>query len=139
MVMVIGAFTAVSAIVLSFVMHTPWFLILFLPGAMAIGGGALVLRGARRSQMRIDAAGFTWAGFFGAQRSVRWTELDRIMPPTPDDRLLVGFALLRDGRWIPVRAVWEPAAWPVMWRAPHVAPVYHALIAAHQEWLARHR
>lgn len=58
-VMVIGVLAGIAAIVLSVVMETAGFLALFIPAALALGGGAFILRGARRSRMHIDSTGFT--------------------------------------------------------------------------------
>lgn len=139
MVMLIGILAVVAAVVLSLVMGTAGFLALLIPAALALGGGAFILWGARRSRLRIDADGFVWAGFVGAQRSVRWQSLERLMPPTPGDRRLVAIALLRDGTRVPVHALWEPATFPsVLSGGPDHSEVQNALLSAHQRWIAAH-
>lgn len=139
-VMVIGVLAGIAAIVLSVVMETAGFLALFIPAALALGGGAFILRGARRSRMHIDSTGFTWAGFLGQQQSVRWDALHRIAPPTSGDRRLVALALLRDGTTVPVRALWEPPTLPsALTVGPNHAEVYGTLVTAHQRWLAARR
>lgn len=140
MVMVIGICAAIAAVVLSLVMETAAFLALLIPAVLALGGGAFVLWGARRSRLRIDAEGFVWAGFVGAQRAVRWQMVQRLMPPAPEDPRLVAMVLLRDGTQVPLQALWEPATFPVSLAggADHSA-AQNALIAAHRQWLATHR
>lgn len=140
MVMVIGVLGAIAAVVLSLVMETFGFLALLIPAALALGGGAFVLWGAHRSRLSIDADGFVWAGFVGAQRSVRWQLLERLVPPAPGDRRLVATALLRDGSQVPVRALWEPATFPAaLSGGPDHSEVQNALISAHRRWLAGYR
>lgn len=136
LVMLIGVGTAITAVVLTLVLGEAGFLALLIPAVLALGGGAFVLWGARRSRLRIDAAGFRWAGLVGAEQSVRWEQLQRIAPPTPGDRRLVAFALLHDGTAVPVRALWEPATVPsVLSGGPDHPAVQHALVTAHQQWL----
>lgn len=140
MVMVIGILAAIAALVLSFVLETIGFLFLLIPAALALGGGAFVLWGARRSRLRIDADGFVWAGFVGAQRSVRWQMLERLVPPAPGDPRLVATALLRDGTPVAVRALWAPATFPAsLGGGQDHSEVQNALIAAHRHWLAGQR
>lgn len=140
MVMLVGVLAAIAAVVLSLVMETAGFLALLIPAALALGGGAFVLWGARRSRLRIDADGFTWAGFVGAQRAVRWQVLERLVPPAPGDRRLVATALLRDGSRVPVRALWEPATVPsALSGGPDHSQVQNALLSAHRQWLAGNR
>ena len=111
MVMGVGVLTAVAAVVLSLVVGTAGFLALLIPAVLALGGGAFVLWGALRSRLRIDAEGFVWAGFVGAERSVRWPMLERLVPPAPGDHRLVATALLRDGTQVPC-ALWQPVTFP---------------------------
>ncbi len=140
MVMVVGVLAAIAAVVLSLVMETPGFLALLIPAVLALGGGAFVLWGALRSRLRLEKDGFVWAGFVGAQRSVRWQELARLEPPAPGDHRLVATALLRDGTRVPVRALWEPATRPsVLSGAQDHSEVQNALLSAHRRWLAGHR
>lgn len=140
MVMVIGVLAAIAAVVLSVVVGTAGFLALLIPAALALGGGAFILWGTRRSRLRIDGEGFVWAGFVGAQHSVRWQLLERLVPPTAGERALVATALLRDGSQVPVRALWEPATLPVALRGgPEHSEVLSALITAHRSWHARDR
>lgn len=140
MVMVLGVLAAIAAVVLSLVLESPGFLALLIPAALALGGGGVVLRGALRSRLRIDADGFVWAGFLGAERSVRWQSLERLLPPTPGGRRLVAIALLRDGALVPVHALWEPPLLPsALGGGPDHAAVQHALLSAHQRWIAAHR
>ena len=139
LVMGIGVLGAVAAVVLALVLE-PGFLILLIPAALGVGGGAFVLWGARRSRLRIDAEGFVWSGFVGPQRSVRWQMLERLVPPAPGDRRLVATALLRDGTQVPVRALWEPATFPSsLSGGPDHSAVQDALLSAHRGWLAGHR
>ncbi|MDN5901421.1 MAG: hypothetical protein L0H74_15330 [Brachybacterium sp.] len=140
LVMLVGILAAIAAVVLSLVLETAGFLALLIPAALALGGGAFVLWGARRSRLRIDADGFVWAGFIGAQRSVRWQVLEQLVPPAPGDRRLVTTALLRDGSRVPVRALWEPATVPSASSggADH-SEVQNALLSAHRRWLAGNR
>lgn len=140
MVMVVGVLAAIAAVVLSLVMETAGFLALLVPAVLALGGGSFVLWGARRSRLRIDADGFVWAGFVGAQRSVRWQLLERLVPPAPGDQRLVATALLREGTQVPVRALWVPATFPSMLSGgPDHSEVQNALVSAHRQWLAAHR
>lgn len=140
MVMLIGVGAAVTAVVLTLVLGEAGFLALFIPALLALGGGAFVLWGARRARLRIDAQGFTWAGFVGAQQAVRWEQLQRIAPPSPGDPRLVALALLHDGTVVPVRALWEPPTLPSsLSGGPDHAAVQRALISAHQQWLAPRR
>lgn len=140
LVMLFGVLAALTAVILSLAMQTAGFLLLLVPAAFGVGAGAFVLRGARRSRLRIDAEGFVWAGFVGAERAVRWQELDRLLPPGPGDPRLVATALLRDGTPVPVRALWEPATVPsVLSGGPEHSEMQNALLAAHRHWLAAHR
>lgn len=138
--MLMGVGGLITGIVLCFVMNTVAFMFFVFPAALGFAGGALVLWGARRSRLQIDASGFTWAGFFGTERSVRWDQLQQIVPPTPGYPRLIAFALLRDGSWVPVEALWEPPTLPsVMGGGPDHADVHDALVAAHRTWLAGYR
>lgn len=140
MVMVIGVLAVIAAVVLSVVMETAGFLALLIPAVLALGGGAFVLWGARRSRLRIDADGFDWAGFVGARHAVRWQMLERLEPPAPGDPRLVATALLRDGTRVPVRALWEPATFPsALSGGPDRSAVLGALISAHRQWLGVRR
>ena len=140
MVMGVGVLTAVAAVVLSLVVGTAGFLALLIPAVLALGGGAFVLWGALRSRLRIDAEGFVWAGFVGAERSVRWPMLERLVPPAPGDHRLVATALLRDGTQVPVRALWQPVTFPsALSGGPDHSEVARALVAAHRQWLAGRR
>lgn len=140
MVMLMGVLAAIAALVLSLVLETFLFLGLLIPAALGLGGGAFVLWGARRARLRIDADGFVWAGFLGAQHSVRWQSLDRLLPPTPGDSRLVATALLRDGTSVPVRALWDPPTFPsVLSGGPDHSEVQDALLSAHRRWTAAHR
>lgn len=140
LVMLIGVLGAIAAVVLSLAMQTAWFLLLLVPAVVAVGAGALLLRGARRACLRIGPDGFTWAGFVGARQTVRWQSLDRLLPPAPGDPRLVATALLRDGTPVPVRALWEPPTLPSAFSGgPAHAQVQGALLEAHRRWLAAHR
>jgi len=140
MVMLIGVAAAVAAVVLTFALGHAGFLGLLVPAVLALGGGALVLRGALRSRLRIDAQGFRWAGFFGPERSVPWERLQRIAPPASGDPRLVALAQLHDGTTVPVRAVWEPATLASsLSGGPDHTAVQNALISAHRQWLAGRR
>lgn len=140
MVLLIGLAGGLAAIILSAVLGTAWFLMLLIPAAMAIGGGLFILRGARRSRLQIDADGFTWCGVVGAEQTLRWEQVHRLLPPPPANRRTVTIAQLRDGRQIEVRALWEsPTSPAVLLGPPDHRRAQDALLDAHRAWLAGRR
>lgn len=140
LVMLIGIGAGITAIILTIVLGAAGFLALFIPAALALAGGAFVLRGALRSRLQIDADGFTWCGFLGAERSLRWEQLHRLLPPPSGSSRTVAIAELRDRSRIEVRALWESPTSPasLLGAADH-STAQNALLAAHREWLAGRR
>lgn len=140
MVLLIGIGAAVTAVILSIVMQTAWFLMLFLPALLAIGGGLFILWMARRARLEIDSVGFTWCGLLGSAHSVRWDELHQLLPPPPGRPRTVVIAQLRDGRQVEVQAIWEPPTFPaaLLTAADH-SRAQNALLGAHQGWLGAQR
>ncbi|MFC7458793.1 hypothetical protein ACFQS2_16500 [Brachybacterium sp. GCM10030267] len=137
MVMLIGVAAGIAAIVLALALEALPFLVLFVPAALAVGGGAFVLWGARRSRLLIDETGFTWAGFVGRQHAVRWDTLHRLLPPPPGASRVVAIAELRDGSSVEVRALWDsPTSPSALLGASDHSAARDALIAAHREWLS---
>ena len=140
MVMLIGVGAGITAIVLSIVLQAPGFLALFLPALLALGGGAFVLWGARRSRLRVDEHGATWSGFLGATRSLRWDQVHRLLPPPAGDPRCVAIVQLRDGSHREVHALWESRTSPVsLMGAPDHSEAQNALLAGHRAWLDGHR
>lgn len=137
LVMLIGLGAAVTAIVLSVVIETPGFLALLIPAALALGGGAFILRGARRSRLEIGPDGITWAGFVGAEQSLRWEQVYRILPPPPAASRVAALAQLRDGSTVEVRALWQSPTSPaaLLGATSHRAECA-AMINAHRTWLS---
>jgi hypothetical protein len=140
MVVLIGIAAAIAAVVLSLALGTAWFLLLLLPAALGIGGGLFVLLIARRARLQIDAEGFTWCGWLGAEQSLRWEQVRELLPPRPGDAQLVAVARLHDGREVPVRAVWNsPTSPTALLSAPDHGAAQDALLRAHRAWLAARR
>lgn len=140
MVMVIGVGAAVAGIVLSIVIGTPGFLAFFIPAALAIGGGLLIIRMSRRAGLRIEDEGFRWCGFFGPEQSLAWHQVQQIFPPPPGSRRVAALAQLRDGSVRQIDAVWQSPTSPVTLLGDGGdREALHALIAGHQDWLSRRR
>jgi hypothetical protein len=140
MVLLIGLAAVLAAIILSAALGTAWFLMLLIPAALAIGGGQFILRGARRSRLQIDADGFTWCGFVGAEQTLRWEQVHQLLPPPPASRRTVTIAQLRDGRQVEVQALWEPPTSPAAVLGPQDhSRAQNALLDAHRAWLAGRR
>lgn len=136
MVMIIGVGAAVTAIVLSIALDTPAFLALFIPAALALGGGLFVLWGARRCRLEITADGFIWCGFVGTEHTLQWSQVYRILPAPPGASRVAALAQLQDGTTTEVRALWEPAFLLLGSDHRHAC---QALINAHQQWLGQPR
>ena len=136
-VMIIGIGALVTAIVLSVVLETAGFLALLIPAALALGGGAFILRGARRSRLEITADGFVWGGFIGAEHTLRWDQVHRILPAPPGASRVAALAPLRDGSTTEVRALWVPPTSPLsLMGGVNHREDYQALVNAHRQWLA---
>lgn len=140
LVALIGLAAAVVAVILALTTHATAFLALFIPAVLAMAAGSYIFWGARRSRLAVDGAGFTWAGFFGREHSVRWEQLHHFAPPPPGDRRGVLTAVLRDGAPVPVRSVWvPPQAIAVLGTTPDLAVIQQTLFDGHRRWLAGHR
>lgn len=140
MVILLGVGAGITAIVLSIVLQNPAYLGLFFPAVLALGGGAFVMWGARRSRLQVDEHGATWSGFVGAKQSLRWDQVHRLLPPPAGTSRTVAIAQLRDGSRLEVRALWESPTSPgsLMGATDH-SEAQNALLAAHRGWLAAHR
>lgn len=139
LVMLIGLGAGITAIVLMITLE-PMFVLLFMPALFALTAGALLIIGARRARLLIDADGFRWRGAIGAEQSVSWHELEQLLPPPPGTRRGVAIAQLRDGRRIDVRATWEsPTSPAVLLGVGNQGRAQQALLAGHRSWLAGHR
>lgn len=136
LVMIIGLGAAVAAIVLTVVLDTPGFLALLIPAAFALGAGAFVLRMARRARLEIGPDGFTWAGFLGAEQTLQWRQVYRILPAPPGSSRVAAVAQLRDGTTTEVRALWQSPTSPMalLGAADHRHECA-ALVSAHRQWL----
>lgn len=140
MVLLIGLGAAVTAVILSIVMQTAWFLMLFIPAVLGIAGGLLILWLARRARLEIDAEGFRWCGFAGPERSVRWEELHQLLPPPAGRPRIVAVAQLRDGGQVEIEAVWQTTrALSAFYGSSDHRRAQDALRGAHQAWLAGRR
>lgn len=140
LVVLIGLGAALTAVILPFVLGTAWFLMLLLPALLGIGAGLFILWMARRARLQIDARGFTWCGFVGAEHSLRWEELDRLLPPGESSSRVVAVAQLRDGRQLEVEALWNSATAPAaLFDAQDHSRARNALLGAHRAWLAGRR
>lgn len=138
LVMLLGVAAGVSGVVLAIVLGTAWFLLFLLVGAGALAAGLMLLVCGRRSRLEITAEGFTWCGFFGPARSLRWEQVHRIAPPPPAARRVAALAELRDGRVAEVRTVWESPTSPavLLGAASDHRRELAALVSAHRDWLA---
>lgn len=140
MVMLIGVGAAITGVVLAVVLEVPLFLLFVALGAAVVTAGFLVQRMGRRARLEFTADGFTWCGFLGSERSLRWEQVHRILPPPPGAPRVAALAQLRDGSVQEVRAVWESGTSPsVLAGGSDHAPARAALITAHQAWLAGRR
>lgn len=132
-VILIGIAAGIAAIVLSWLLDSAGYLMLFLPSLLAIGAGVVILRAVQRSGLRIDDQGFSWCGALSAAHSLRWEQVHQLLPPPAGSSRTVVIAQLHDGRQVEVRALWEsPTSWLL-------GPVDHsraqsALLSAHQAW-----
>ena len=140
MVVLIGIAAGIAAIILSIVMGTAWFLMLLMPALLGIGGGLFILWTTRRARLEIDADGFTWCGFVGAEQTLRWEQVHQLLPPPPASRRTVTIAQLRDGSQVEVRALWESATSPAAMLGPQDhSRAQNALLGAHRAWLSGRR
>ncbi|HEX7350658.1 PH domain-containing protein [Brachybacterium sp.] len=140
LVILIGIGGALTAVILSIAMQTAWFLMLFIPALLGVGGGLFILWIARRARLVIDDDGFRWCGFLGAEQSLRWEQVHQLLPPPANQKQTVLVAQLHDRRQVPVRALWtsqtSPAA--LLGAADH-SEAQNALLDAHRAWLAARR
>lgn len=139
-VILIGIAAGIAAVVLTWVLESAGFLLLFFPSLLAVGAGAFILWAVHRSGLRIDEQGFSWCGAFKAAQSLRWEQVHQLLPPPPGSPRTVVIAQLRDGRQVEVRAVWESPTSPssLLSAADH-STAQNALLSAHQEWLTARR
>lgn len=113
MVVVIGVATAIAAIVLSIVLETAWFLVLFIPALLALGGGGFIIWFSRRSRLEVTPAELVWCGALGAERRLAWERIDRITPaPAGAPPRLAALAQLTDGSVEEIRALWTSPTAP---------------------------
>lgn len=139
-VILIGIGAGITAIVLTWVLESAAFLMLFLPALLAIGAGAFILWAVQRSGLRIDAEGFSWCGALKPAQSLRWEQIHQLLPPPPASPRTVVVAQLRDGRQVEVRAIWESPTSPASLLSPaDHSKAQNALLSAHRAWLAAHR
>lgn len=135
-----GVAAAITAVVLSIVLESMWFLVLFLPALMGIGAGLFILRGSLRSALRIDEDGFTWQGFTGPAHSLRWDQLHQLVPPPGRAPRTGAIAQLRDGSQVEVIALRKSPTTPIAVAGlSDQTAIRNTLIEAHRNWLARQR
>ncbi|MGO1284887.1 MAG: hypothetical protein ACTHWF_00435 [Brachybacterium sp.] len=137
-VILIGIAAGITAIILTWVLESAGFLMLFLPSLLAIGAGVFILWAVQSSGLRIDAQGFSWCGALKAPQSLRWEQVHQLLPPPPGSPRTVVIAQLRDGRQVEVRAVWESPTSSLLTPIDH-SKAQNALLGAHQNWLAAQR
>ena len=139
-VILIGIAAGITAIILTWVLESAGFLMLFLPSLLAIGAGVFILWAVQRSGLRIDGQGFSWCGAFKAAQSLRWEQVHQLLPPPPGSPRTVVIAQLHEGRQVEVRAIWESPTSPAALLTPaDHSRAQNALLNAHQEWLAARR
>ncbi|WP_394215535.1 hypothetical protein [Brachybacterium vulturis] len=137
-VILVGAAAGIAATVLTWVLESAGFLMLFLPSLLAIGAGVFILWSVQRSGLRIDAHGFSWCGPIRPAQSLRWEQVHQLRPPPSGSPRTVVIAQLHDGRRVEVRAIWDSPTSSLLIPVDH-SRAQNALLSAHQEWLAARR
>lgn len=135
-IMLMGVGVLVTMIVLWFVLDTSAVLFFLMPAALGIGSGLFLLRMARKGRLEIAADGFTWCGYIGPDRTVRWQDLHRIRPPRHHGGRNVALLQFRVGREEDLVALWVGPTDPsVVTGTLDLSSVRTQLIQAHQQFL----
>lgn len=132
-----GVAALVAVVILGFVVE-PWlFSFLFAPVLLFVGGGINLWMG-RRARLEIHPDGFLWCGFLGSPRSLGWRDVRQILLPPPGARRrLAAIALLYDGRYVDIDALWQSPTSPVnLAGAVDHRQAQQLLIDGHRTYLA---
>ncbi|GAB3474420.1 hypothetical protein [Nocardiopsis coralliicola] len=133
-----GAAALVAVVILAFAVE-PWLLsFLFAPVLLFLGGGINLWVG-RRARLEVRPDGFLWCGFVGRPRSLAWRDVRQILvPPAGARRRLAAVALLYDGRYVDIEALWQsPTSPAALAGAGDHRQVQQLLIDGHRAYLAR--
>ena len=140
-VMLMGVLAAIAAVALSILAETVWFLALFIPAALALGGGLFILWGARRSRLEITPQQLIWCGFIGSEKRLDWAQIAQISPPPAgSSHRVAAIAHLVSGQATEIRALWESSTspGPLAGVSDH-SRALHLMIQGHQAFLAQQR
>ena len=110
----VGVAALVAVVILGFVVE-PWLFSIPLSTGPAVRRWGINLWMGRRARLEIDPDGFLWCGFLGSPRSLGWRDVRRqiLLPPPGARRRLAAIALLYDGRYVDIDALWQSPTSPV--------------------------
>lgn len=137
LLIVLGVVALVAVVVLGLVLE-PWiFSFLFAPALLFAGGGLNLWMG-RRARLEIRPDGVVWCGFVGGARFLPWSQVHQILLPPPGARRrLAAVALLNDGRYVDIDALWlSPTSPATLLGTPDHREAQRLLIDGHRAFLA---